>query len=441
MKYNNQEVVVIDIFCGCGGLSTGLIQAGFKVGLAIDFEPKACESYQINHPDTIVWNRDIATVTGAEIRQVIGNAQIVLSGGPPCQSWSEYKVEINGSNKGLEDKRGQMIYEYLRIAEELQPIAVIFENVPYMVKNPKHLIEFSKFKEKLHSRTGLSLEHKVLNAIDFGQAQQRERVIMIGTKDGISNPFDFLKNIKGPQTLRESLKGCPSSEYFHFKKNDRDLMKFIKQGQCWNVLSPQMAFNHMKNDYKGICLDCNTSFQGINHCPKCQSTRIRNGYGITSYLRRLSWDKPSPTICAVPTNKTHGLLAHPTEERCLSIRECARVQGFPDDYVFVGTIFEQQRMIGNAVPTGLGKAIGIALITALQQSSPKLDSQTDTVVRLLKYIVLHPERFSLTELEKDYIRIVYKRYKTNQLTFPRKYVIYLKEIATKLSVKTNNIAN
>ncbi|MEX3623606.1 DNA cytosine methyltransferase [Viridibacillus arvi] len=441
MNFNNQEVVGIGIFCGAGGLDHGLMQAGIKFGVAIDFDAKACESYQINHPDTVVWNKDISTITGEDIRKVVGDKPILLCGGPPCQSWSEFQVEIEGSKKGLEDKRGHMIYQYLRIAEELQPIAVIFENVPYMVTNPKHLTEFEKFKTNLQSRTGLQLEHQVLNAIHYGQAQLRERVIMIGTQQGIPNPFQFLQEIKGPQTLREALVDCPSSEFFQFRKTDREVMKSIKAGECWNALSPQMAYQQMKEEYKGICLDCGTNFQGTNQCTKCQSTRIKNGRGITSFLRRLSWERPSPTICAVPTNKTHGMLAHPTEERCLSIQECARIQGFPDNYTFVGTIFEQQRQIGNAVPCGIGEAIGLALMSALQQVKPTkpTNESTEIISKSLHYIVNHQERFSLTELEKDFVRIVYKNYKVKQ-SFPKKYEIYIKEIVLKLSRKSKNIA-
>lgn len=438
---SNENFVGVGIFAGAGGLDTGMMQAGINFGLAIDFDKAACETYQANHPSTTVWNCDIATVTGAGIREVVGNKPIILAGGPPCQSWSDFQNEINGSKKGLEDQRGHMIYQYLRIAEELQPMAVVFENVPYMVSNPNHLKEFEKFKEKLAQKTGLQLEYQILNAIDYGNAQLRERVIMIGVKPGIPNPFQFLQKITGPRTLRDALENVAESEFFQFRKTDREVMQHIKQGQCWKALSPETAFAHMGKDYRGICLDCGHSFQGINYCPKCQSIRMKNGSGITSYLRRLSWSKASPTICAVPTNKTHGLLAHPTEERCLSIRECARIQGFPDDYKFLGTIFEQQRQIGNAVAVGKGKAIGLAVLEALKHS-PQLtqdEPTSDVNVKALHYIVNHPERFSLTELEKDFIRLTFKRYQANE-AFPEKYAVYLKEIVLKLRSKSNNIA-
>lgn len=435
MNIKNQEYVVVSLFSGAGGLDTGLEQAGIPISLAIDFDEKACKTYELNHRNTIVWNRDISTVTGEEIRQVVGDKPMLLIGTPPCQSWSEFKVEINESKKGIEDKRGQLIYQYMRLVIELKPEAIVFENVPYMVTNQKHLAEFNKFQEQLQKRTGLHLEYQILNAVNYGQAQLRERVIMVGTKADIPSPFNYLQNIDGPRTLREALNDCPSSEFFHYRKTDKQIMKKIKEGQCWNVLSPEEAFQFMKEDYRGICLDCGNSFHGKNRCPKCNSFHIKNGRGITSYLRRLSWNRPSPTICAVPTNKTHGMLAHPTEERCLSIRESARLQGFPDDYQFVGTIFEQQRQIGNAVPTGMGKAIGLALIEALKHRS----SPEDIMVRWLQYVVTHSERFRLSELEKDFIRISYKRYKSKQ-PFPQKYEVYMKEIIEKLASWSKNIA-
>jgi DNA (cytosine-5)-methyltransferase 1 len=437
MKINNHEFVVVGLFAGAGGLDTGLMQAGLPVALAIDIDPVACETYRANHPHTVVWNRDICTVTGEEIRTITGNKRIIVAGGSPCQSWSEFKLEIKGSKTGVEDERGRLIYEYLRIVEELQPDVIVFENVPFMVSE-QHLPEFQKFRQKLQERTGLILEYKILNALDFGQAQLRERVIMIGTKPNIPNPFQFLKPINGPKTLREALANCPPSEYFHFKKTDAEIMKKIGEGQCWNVLQPHEAYAAMGKDYRGICLDCGHSFIGTNRCPKCQSTNFKNGKGVTSYYRRLSFDKPAYTICAVPTNKAHGMLAHPTEQRCLSIRECARLQGFPDDYVFKGNIFEQQRQIGNAVAVGKARAIGLAIIEALkhakfnsseEQPAPVLTAKQ---TKWLQVIITHPNRHLLSELEKDFIRIAYQRYKAKQ-AFPPKYDVYLQEIVSKLT--------
>lgn len=302
----------------------------------------------------------------------------------------------------------------------------------------KHLPEFQKFRKSLHEQTGLGLEYQILNALEYGQAQLRERVIMIGAKENIPNPFRFLKPIKGPRTLREALVDCPPSDYFHFKKTDAAAMRKIGEGKCWNVLPPYEAYSIMGKDYRGICLDCGHSFMGTNRCPKCQSTNFKNGRGVTSYLRRLSLEKPSFTICAVPTNKTHGMLAHPTEQRCLSIRESARLQGFPDDYVFKGNIFEQQRQIGNAVACGKGKAIGLAIIEALKQAKYDVANREEKPViasnhtKWLQVIVTHPQRFLLSELEKDFVRIAYQRYKAKQ-PFPARYEVYLQEIVNKLT--------
>lgn len=437
MKINNEEFVVVGLFAGAGGLDTGLTQSGLPVVLAIDIDPVACETYKANHPNTIVWNRDVATITGEEIRKVTGNKRIIVAGGSPCQSWSEFKVEIKGSKTGTEDDRGKLIYQYLRIVEELNPEIILFENVPYMVSD-KHLPEFEKFRNQLQTQTGLSLEYQILNAIDYGQAQLRERVIMIGTKENIVNPFRFLKPIKGPRTLQEALVDCPPSEYFHFRKTDSEIMKKIGEGRCWNALPPCEAYAAMGKDYRGVCLQCGHNFVGMNRCPKCGSTDFKNGRGITSYLRRLSFNKPSFTICAVPTNKTHGMLAHPTEHRCLSIRESARLQGFPDDYVFKGNIYEQQRLIGNAVTCGKGKAIGLAIIEALKQATfnnrqeKSSTSLTGNQTKWIEVIVTHPLRFSLSELEKDFVRIAYKRYNAKQ-PFPARYDVYLQEIVSKLT--------
>ncbi|MCA1064793.1 DNA cytosine methyltransferase (plasmid) [Rossellomorea sp. AcN35-11] len=424
------DVVVVGIFAGAGGLDLGLKQAGFEVKVAIELDKTACETYKLNNPETTVWCADIADVRGSHIKKVVGEKKIILAGGPPCQSWSDFQNEIKDSRKGLEDQRGQLIYQYLRIAHELkdQLEAVVFENVAYMV-GEKHLNSFNQFRTKLNQVTGLKLQYQVLNAIDYGTAQLRERVIMLGVR-GQDTPFQHLEPLDGPRTLREALRNVPESDYFHFKREHRPVMEKIKEGQCWNALDPQEAFAAMGYKYKGVCNSCRNQFQGKNKCPKCGSTNIRNGFGITSYFRRLSWSKPSFTICTVSTTKEHGMLAHPTEQRGLSIRECARIQGFPDDFQFKGKIWEQQRAIGNAVPVPMGKAIGLAL----QKMIPVTNSTIETTMsnQVLNLIRRNPKVNQLTTLEKDFLSSAIAKEKRGEI-FPERYNIYLNEIHKRIS--------
>ncbi|MEB9673904.1 MULTISPECIES: DNA cytosine methyltransferase [Bacillus cereus group] len=431
MNTNNYEV--IGIFAGCGGLDTGFSKSDFNVQLAIELDPDACNTYKKNHPETEVWNRDIKTVKGDEIRKLVGNKPLILLGGSPCQSFSIFQEELTGP-RGIQDERGKLIYEYLRLVKELQPEVIVFENVKNIVSK-EHLPAFKRFIEQLSNVSGLNITYNIMQAHDYGVPQLRERVIVIGTKSNI-NPFSVIPKLDGPRTLGEVLKDCPKSEFFSFKKEYAHVMQLIKPGQCWNSLDPKIAFAIMKEDYRGICKSCNHSFKGQLKCPKCGSHNIKNGRGITSYLRRLSHTRPSPTVCAVPSSKVHGLMAHPFEERALSIREAARIQTFPDDYVFCGNIFSQQKQVGNAVPVNLAKAIAIGIKTILTSLDSKQEVKYHKEKSCVQWILDNHEN-ALSELEKDFIRTCVSRIRAAK-SFPDKYYVYLKEIINKLTQRKKN---
>lgn len=433
----NNNVVVIDIFCGAGGLGTGLRHAGFDVALAIDNDPIACETYQLNHPNTVVWCKDIKEVTGSMIREIVGHADVILAGGSPCQSWSEMQEDIGGK-QGLDDPRGQLIYEYLRVVEELQPRFTLFENVSYLVSD-KHLPSFMKFKAELHRRSGLHLEYQVLNAINYGQAQLRERVILIGSREVKVNPFQFLKPIAGPATLREQLENVPSSEYAAFNDFQKEIMSHIPEGKCWNVLSPDLAMKALGKDYRAVCLSCKLTFQPQFKPCSCGHTKFKNGYGITSFFRRLAWDKPCYTVCTVSPTKSHGMLAHPSEERGLSVREAARLQGFPDNYEFKGTMQDKYRQIGNSVPVGMATAVGSAIYEAIVSDVP-MEPTHDWAI-WIEMFRNHPMSKNFSLLERDFLNGLFLKIKTNK-SIPIKYESYLSDMWERMNaIKIKNNAS
>ena len=278
MENNNlREYAVISIFSGAAGLDTGFAFEGYQTDIAIELDEIACETYRANHPATKVWNRDVTTVTGKEIRQVIGNKPVILLGGPPCPPFSIMKSDSDGigGRKGLDDERGKLIFEYVRLCRELQPYAIVFENVANIVSE-EHKSSFEQFKNQLEDGTGLELYYRVLNALDYGTGQSRERCILFGVKRGMTNPFSFLQPIEGPKTLREALQNVHSSDFFRFKRKDAEVMKLIGEGQCWNVLPPALAHQKLGKQYRGICTKCSTKFQGRGTCPKCGSKEIQN---------------------------------------------------------------------------------------------------------------------------------------------------------------------
>jgi len=437
-KTNNkavEEYLICGLFSGAGGLDVGIEKAGFKVAVAVEIDPYAAETYRVNNPDVEVLCTDIRNVTGTMLKQIIEskygpNKKLICVGGSPCQSWSSFKEELSGSKKGLEDDRGQLIFEYLRIITELQPEFILFENVPYMV-GPRHLPAFNQFKEEIRKKTGLVLDYKVLSALDYGVAQKRERVFMIGRKPNVPNPFEFLQPIKGPKTLREQLRNVPASEYAVFSPKDAEVMKRIAPGKCWNSLPSHEAMRALGKDYLGVCEACKREYNPFTKTEcTCGHSVFRNVYGkMTSYYRRLSWDAPAPTVCAVGPVKAWGAMGHPDENRGLSWREYARLQGFDDDYVFCGPLHEIYKQIGNAVCVKLAQALGLAILRAIVSARPGKQPNWNSWI---ERFVHHPKKDTLTTLERDFLSTLYQKLKQNS-HIPDRYEVYLKETWNRLS--------
>lgn len=437
-KYNQsiEEYVVVGLFSGAGGLDVGIEKAGFRVAVAIEIDPYAAETYHLNNPHVEVLCMDIKDVTGEMIKEIVRkkygpNKKIIAIGGSPCQSWSQFKEDIKDSKKGLEDDRGMLIFQYLRVITELQPEFILFENVSHMV-GERHLPAFNKFKEEIQKRTGLFLDYRVLTSLDYGVAQKRERVFMFGRKANVPNPFDFLQPVTGPKTLREQLQGVPLSEFATFNGKDKEIMRKIQPGKCWSSLSPQDALAALGRNYLGVCTKCNREFQPQkNRSCNCGNTEFRNVYGkMTSYYRRLSWDSPAPTICSVGPVKPWGSLGHPEENRGLSYRECARIQGFDDDYEFVGPLDEKYKQIGNAVSIPLAKALGLAMLRAIiaSRSTQTQGEWSSWISRFFQ----HPKKDNLTSLERDFLNKLYQKIR-QQEPIPEKYAEYLTDTWDRLS--------
>jgi DNA (cytosine-5)-methyltransferase 1 len=349
------------------GLDIGFENAGFRVKVAADIDKDACRTIRANRPNIPVLEGDLTCFTTAEILRVaglkIGEATVVL-GGPPCQPFS-----TAGTRKGLTEKRGTVLLEYIRVIEQAKPQYFVFENVKGLTNAAlKHMPFYERMKKKEHEieeesrlgtafkfvlqelkETGYTLSYKILNAADYGAPQKRERLFIIGSRDGeaLSLPEpthdkpESLTVLTGQRkpwvTLRTALKGLKEKhqKYVDFPPSWGKYMKLIRPGGYWRDLPPNVQKEAMKGAYFS---------QG----------------GRTGYFRRLSWDLPSPTLVTSPIFKG-TCLAHPHYDRPLSVQEYARIQGFPDDWKFVGTLDDCYRMIGEAVPVQLADAVAQAI--------------------------------------------------------------------------------
>lgn len=353
------------------GLDIGLESAGFNVRVAVESNKSAAATIRLNRPDVAVIEKDIHGVTTKEILKQAGlkvGETAIVSAGPSCQTFS-----TAGSRNSFNDPRGGLFHEFLRIVKEAKPRFFVMENVPGMLSAA---IKHRPLKERGHGyptlgkdeelgtafalilkelrKTGYYIVFDVLNAADYGVPQCRERVIFIGSRDGenISIPpaTHSSEAIEGKKTwvtiknLFEKLKD-PKPEFVNLPPKAKKYLVFVPQGGNWKDIPRRMQRWAMGKAY--------TSWGG----------RV-------GFFRRLSWDKPSPSLTTSPVSKA-TMLCHPTKLRPLSIKEYMAIQQFPKNWQFSGGTSQKYIQIGNAVPIGLGSAIGEAVRKAMRSRKRK----------------------------------------------------------------------
>lgn len=386
------KLPVISLFSGALGLDLGLEQAGFQTRVAVECNKFAADTIRKNRPDIPVIEKKIEDVTTEEILETAGlkpGEPLIVSGGPSCQSFST--VGLRGS---LADPRGMLFQEFLRVIMETRPRFFVMENVKgifsaavkhrplkergfgYPSLKPEEELGsgFVEILKELHTIDYYTI-FDLLNTANYGVPQIRERAVFIGARDGepvtmpksthAKNPVNGLANWV---TLKAGLEGLEDKNplYRNFNASKQHYLAMIPEGGNWRNLPPELQEEAIGGAYK--------SWGG------------RGGF-----LRRLSWSKPSPTLTTNPDGKA-TMLCHPTECRPLSVKEYARLQQFPDSWEFSGAITQQYIQIGNAVPIGLGKAIGQAIQTVIQSQQHGLTRRTGVYTNedLLKRLVNRP---------------------------------------------------
>lgn len=316
----------IDLFSGCGGLTEGLKQAGFKVIGAIDNDKISVDTYKRNHKNVIVWNNDIQNVDPKAIMKKldIRKGQLdLLAACPPCQGFSTLRT-YNGSYH-VKDSGNDLIFEIMKYVQALRPKAILIENVPALAKDNRMNI----FCRKLHY-IGYQTTLKVFNAADYGVPQRRKRMILIAGRYGL---FEFAEPVSNSKTVRDVIGGLPlpvnSSDPLHkcLEKRSNRIKKLIKR-------IPRNGGSRMDIGMK-YQLECHKRFNGF-----------KDVYG------RMGWDDVSPTITTGCINPSKGRFLHPEQNRAITLREAALLQSFPADYYFPANRgrYPVAKMIGNALP-------------------------------------------------------------------------------------------
>jgi len=367
---------VIDLFAGAGGLSLGLEQAGFDVVLANEFNLDACDTYKTNHPKTKLVSADIRGFDFAlELKKINFYGKInLIAGGPPCQGFSTI------GKKNEDDVRNQLFSEYIKVVEAISPDFVLFENVSgfkTMYKGKMFSLLINEFR-----RLGYSMVDKVLNAVNFGLPQSRKRVIIIGYKQGLSFSMpvgmyaaeqqsdqvdsDYRTALLDPKTLRDAISDLPdlesgeaSSEYRTLPQNS--YQRSLRGNEA--VLTEHFAPRHGKfllNVLRNVPYGGSIINVPVELRPK--------GYFSNTY-GRLKWEEPTSTMTSNFGTPSSNRCVHPTSNRGLTTREGARLQSFPDSYVFSGKKGAKNLQIGNAVPPILGYEIGRQIIKSLSEEA------------------------------------------------------------------------
>ncbi|GBE41273.1 modification methylase HaeIII [bacterium BMS3Bbin09] len=364
--------IALSFFSGAMGLDLGLEEAGFEVKLACETDNACRKTIRKNRPNIALLG-DIMDYSAERIREAAGldeEQEIdLIVGGPPCQAFS-----TAGKRKGFEDDRGNVFLTFLDRIIELKPKFAVIENVrgilsaalkhrPHNERGPGYpplTPDEEKGGALMHilnvlRKEGYGVSFNLYNSANFGTPQKRERVVIVCSIDGEQLPYltptnseNRMYDLPKWRTFKEAVKNLHPDKHNHLNFPEKRLKyyKLLKPGQYWRNLPEDIQKEALGASYYA-------------------------GGGKTGFLRRLGWDKPSPTLVTHPAMPATDL-AHPEDNRPLSIEEYKRIQEFPDNWIIEGSLIEQYKQVGNAVPRSLGKAIGTLIMSAIMNREPAI---------------------------------------------------------------------
>ncbi len=352
----NKDYKVLELFAGAGGLAIGLEKAGIKCEVLNEIDKWACQTLRENRPNWKVLEGDIKNFNFNNYRDKID----IVTGGFPCQAFS-----YAGKKLGMKDARGTLFYEFARVVQEVNPPICIGENVKGLLSHEK-----GKTIEGMISildEIGYNvMPVQVLKAIHYNVPQKRERVILVGIRKDIDIKYNYPKPHAKIYNLVDALKkgelyNCdvPKSEGSKYPEHKKEILDLIPPKGYWRNLPLEIQKEYMGKSFY-------------------------LGGGKTGMARRIGWDEPSLTLTCSPAQKQTER-CHPDETRPFTVREYARIQTFPDEWEFIGSVSQQYKQIGNAVPCNLGQEIGYSIVKFLNDYYEKLN-KSDSSISLAKAI-------------------------------------------------------
>src|SRR3989338_7033277 len=312
---------IASFFSGAGGLDLGFTKAGFELAFANDNWEGCWETFEKNHNHPIC-KKSITEIKPEEIPEVVG-----FVGGPPCQSWS-----LAGAMRGINDSRGKLFYNYVELIKAKQPLFFLAENVAGLLSD-KHFPEFKKIIQAFKD-IGYNVSYKLLNANDYGVPQDRERVIIVGYHNKLGKKFEFPEQINSKVFLKDAISDLPPA-------------KSAKEKNKTNGKTEISNHEYMNGGFSTIYMSRNRVRGWDEH-----------SFTIQAGGRHAPIHPQAPKMKFIEQNKREFVKGNEHLYRRLSVRECARIQTFPDDFIFYyNDVADGYKMIGNAVPVKLAEAI------------------------------------------------------------------------------------
>lgn len=327
---------IISLFSGCGGLDLGFEKAGFKVAFANEFDKTIWETFKLNHPDTKLIEGDIRNIKEEDFPEEVDG----IIGGPPCQSWSEA-----GSLRGIKDERGQLFFEYIRILKNKKPKFFLAENVSGMLAD-RHS-EAVKHILNLFEEAGYDVSLTMVNAKDYGVAQERKRVFYIGFRKDLNINFSFPKG-----------------------STEDDDKKITLKDIIWDLQETAVPAGE-KNHHNPLAINNNEYFTG-SYSPIFMSRNRVKGWEEQAFTvqasgRQCQIHPQAPKMIKVGKNDCRFAEGYENLYRRMTIREVARIQGFPDTFKFIyNNTNDAYKMIGNAVPVNLAYEVALAIKNTIE---------------------------------------------------------------------------
>jgi DNA (cytosine-5)-methyltransferase 1 len=334
-----REYKVLELFAGAGGLAIGLENAGLKCVALNDIDKFACQTLRRNRPNWNILEGDIKEFDFSNYR----NKVEVVTGGFPCQAFS-----YAGKKLGFADARGTLFYEFARVVTEVNPLICVGENVRGLLShdNGRTLQGMISILNEIGYNVA---PVQVLKAINYKVPQKRERLILVGIRKDIKNvEYEYPKPYRRIYNLRDALKkgdlydsDVPKSDGATYPKRKKEILSMVPPKGYWRDLPVDVQKEYLAGSYY-------------------------LGGGKTGMARRIGWDEPCLTLTCSPAQKQTER-CHPDETRPFTVREYARIQTFPDEWVFEGSMAQQYKQIGNAVPVNLGREIGYSIVSFLNR--------------------------------------------------------------------------